>query len=133
MEYSFEFHEQYVRITLAGKADYEGLYGYIHELVEHPQWKPGSRVLTDFQNIDISEFTGEYAIPRLKVYAGILQDHQDKLGVVTNAALIASGELQALNKIMCNLMDMINIQMVNENFIDEQKALQWLLDQPMSE
>ena len=65
MEYRVEFVDGYFDVKLIGKSSVEGSAAYLDYLITHPQWKPGSLVLSDETNIEI----GHIAIDDLKKMA----------------------------------------------------------------
>jgi len=52
MEHRIEFHEDYIEITVWGKASLEGFLDYVVEGLGMPQWRAGMNVLTDLSGAE---------------------------------------------------------------------------------
>ena len=48
MEHEILFHSDYFEVRTSGNASQKGLLAFGKDLLDHPDWKPGSRVLIDY-------------------------------------------------------------------------------------
>jgi len=61
MLHEIEFDEDRTAVTIraSGQASLEGFEAYLKEVLGHPRWLPGTRVLVDFRSLDGSHLTKE--------------------------------------------------------------------------
>jgi hypothetical protein len=58
-EIQFDADRTTVTIRAWGQASVEGFRVYLKEMLAHPSWLPGMRVMVDFRNLDGSHLTKE--------------------------------------------------------------------------
>jgi hypothetical protein len=107
--------------------DFDGLNNYISALVNHPQWKPNNRVVTDYRKIDTSAFEDEYITSKAKIYAGILKDQAKKIGTTINASIIIKGVQEKSHNLMNDIIQLFKVKIINKAFYNEEEAVEWLL------
>lgn len=61
MDTTFEFHPEkgYVVMTTSGKAEVAGFIQSNHDMVAHPEWKPGMNLLLDHRQLNSNELGSE--------------------------------------------------------------------------
>jgi hypothetical protein len=61
VRYSLEFggDAQDLTMTLVGEVDAPGIQGLIHDLMAHPEFREGLRILVDLSELDTSSITAE--------------------------------------------------------------------------
>lgn len=124
MDHIIVWHNQYVETKTAGDASYEGFLNIVSDVLKHPNWRPGMRILGDHRELNLSKGLKSYS--DAASIASIHVSHKDKLGSV-RVALLVRPEVETvfldLWRTICNYFD---FPVEHKIFHDKQAAIYWL-------
>ncbi len=124
MEFKIVFVDDHFEVKLTGKAYVDDCRRYFDRLTSHEQWKPGSLVLSDETELELSHLTNE----DVKMIAGICGERKDIMGATRFAAYVRSELVYGMNR-MLQAHAEIKWDAQIRVFKTQSEALAWLLRQ----
>jgi len=84
-EFSFDFHKPLVRVKASGIMTPASFNRQFRHLVDHPDWQPGTNILSDYTEIDGSRLTAE----DVRGMAGSYRALADRIGPGRSAIVVS--------------------------------------------
>lgn len=124
MNWSIEYNENpnYVRINYEGLFSVDEQTTAIEDLLSRKFWKPGTPILIDHRKFDF----GETSIPLIRQTADFHQKNDDRIGAGRIAVIMKSLSDFGRGR-QFELISKGKISARFEIFLEEEKALEWLL------
>ena len=127
MEHEILFHGDYFEVRTSGDANTSGLLAFAKDLLDHPDWKPGSRVLVDYTELKSLDST-KFDFTNLSSISSFIKSNMDRIGGARMATIITR---DGGSEVVLNLRDSIseysNAGVERKLFYTREEALNWLL------
>lgn len=124
MDHVITWHDDYVETKTAGDASHEGFLNIVRDILAHPNWRPGMKILADHRELDFSKGLKSYS--DAATIASIHVRHKDTLGDV-RVALLVKPEVETvfldLWRTICNYFE---FPVDHKIFHDKRAAIHWL-------
>lgn len=124
MRHEIIFHDDYFEIKTFGDADYEGFQRFTDELLNHPEFRTGMRMLVDHRELN---FEPLYKFSRVEGIAGMHVSRKDRIGKAKIATIRPRDVQEVYLNLWKTMCDYFGVSFEHEIFIDRDTALQWLL------
>ncbi len=124
MEFEISFVNDHFEVKLTGKAGADDCRRYFDCLTSHAQWRPGSLVLSDETELELSHLSSE----DVRAIAAVCGERKDIMGATRFAAYVGSELAYGMNR-MFQAHAEIKWDAQICVFKTRSEALAWLLNQ----
>ena len=124
MRHEIIWHDDYVETKTYGDASHEGFLNIVRDLLRHPDWQPGMRILGDHRELDFSKALKSYT--DAASIASIHLSHMDRLGDVRVALLVKPDTETVFIDLWRSTCNYFDFPIEHKIFHDNKTAINWL-------
>ncbi len=124
-EFSFDPQLPYVLIKASGAITPASFQAQFRELIEHPQWRSGTNILSDYSDAEVQEVTSEDVRNMAVGYAALAP----KLGPGRSAIFASESLKYGLARMWVSWTEM-KVEREVQVFTSMDKAIEWLTADP---
>ena len=122
MQYNVHCHDAIFEVATSGDANLQGFIDYVKVILEHEEWKPGGRILSDHTELN----SGPLTVDDVRGIAYLASKYNEKFGNAKLATVVSRDLEYGMARMWEVYVESEDWHVSEKLFRDRDEALAWL-------